>query len=76
MIYVDPDVHPESGDDVVVLLEDKCEATFKRYVMEPDGKRLKAINPEWSPRYTTINGNCRIIGTVIYAGRDTRRRRR
>ncbi|WP_252108959.1 MULTISPECIES: S24 family peptidase [unclassified Halomonas] len=66
IIYVDPDVVPFDGDDVVALLVDDNEATFKQYVEEPGGSRmLKARNPGWPEPWVPINGNCQIVGVVI-----------
>ncbi|MDR5867270.1 LexA family protein [Halomonas koreensis] len=74
LIYVDPAVQPEGGDDVVAVLTDTNEATFKRFVQEPGGdKLLMALNPDWPRRYLEINGNCSIVGVVI-ADMNLRRR--
>ncbi len=76
LIYIDPEVQPENGDDVVARLTDSSieEATFKRLIMEPGApKTLMALNPSWPHRYIDINGNCEIIGTVI-ADMNLRRR--
>ncbi|MFL1813513.1 LexA family protein [Plesiomonas shigelloides] len=68
LIFVDPTkLDPTSGKFVVAMLEGSSEATFKQY-QELDGKRmLKALNPDYPPemRYVKMNGNCRIIGTVV-----------
>ncbi|WP_170825725.1 LexA family protein [Halomonas caseinilytica] len=66
IIYVDPEVMPFDGDDVVAVLTDSNEATFKQFVEEPGfEKMLKARNPAWPDPYISINGNCEIIGVVI-----------
>ncbi|MGQ7247570.1 LexA family protein [Halomonas sp. V046] len=66
IIYVDPEVLPFDGDDVVAVLTDSNEATFKQFVEEPGGGRmLKARNPSWPDPWVPINGNCEIIGVVI-----------
>ncbi|WBF19241.1 S24 family peptidase [Halomonas elongata] len=66
IIYVDPEVLPFDGDDVVAVLTDSNEATFKQFVEEPgDDKMLKARNPSWPDPYIPINGNCEIVGVVI-----------
>lgn len=68
IIYVDPEVAPFDGDDVVALLTEHNEATFKQLVEEPGGGRLlKARNPSWPEPWIHINGNCEIIGVVIGA---------
>ena len=66
LIYVDPERSPENGKDVVAVMTDTGEATFKRLIEEPgDGRMLKALNPSWGEPYIPINGNCKIIGVVI-----------
>ena len=66
IIYVDPSVFPFDGDDVVAVLEETNEATFKQLVEEPGGQRLlKARNPAWPDPWVPINGNCKIIGVVV-----------
>lgn len=65
IIFVDPDRDPKSGDRVVVRLDDQQEATFKQLLIEDGRKLLKALNPEWAPRYIEINGNATLAGVVI-----------
>lgn len=66
LIFVDPERAANSGDDVVAILTDTSEATFKRFIEEPgSGKMLKALNPAWHEPYITINGNCRVVGVVV-----------
>lgn len=66
LIYVDPDRGAESGKDVIAVMTDTGEATFKRFIEEPGaGRMLKALNPSWRDPYLPINGNCKIIGVVV-----------
>ncbi|MCD6006872.1 XRE family transcriptional regulator [Halomonas sp. IOP_31] len=66
IIFVDPDVPAESGDDVIAIMTETGEATFKQYLEEPGvGRMLKARNPAWKDPYVTINGNCRVQGVVM-----------
>lgn len=65
IIFVDPDRDAQPGDRVVVRLDDQQEATFKQLVIEDGRKLLKALNPEWTPRYIEINGHATITGVVI-----------
>ncbi|WP_413722662.1 LexA family protein [Sodalis sp. RH24] len=74
MIFVDPEVPPTHGDDVVALLLETGETTFKRLVEDGGQKYLKALNPNWPEQYLKINGNCSIIGTVIFSGKPRRPR--
>lgn len=65
IIFVDPDREAASGDRVIVRLDDHQEATFKQLLIEDGRKLLKALNPEWAPRYIEINGNATITGVII-----------
>lgn len=70
IIFVDPEVVPLSGRKVVAMLSDSNEATFKQYIEDGGHKMLKAMNPNWPEPYIAINGNCRIVGTVVFAGAE------
>lgn len=72
MIFVDPEVVPVHGDDVIALMLDTGETTFKRLVEDGTTKFLKALNKNWPEPYVKINGNCSIIGTVIFSGKPRR----
>lgn len=65
IIFVDPDREAKPGDRVIVRMDDQAEATFKQLLIEDGRKLLKALNPDWSPRYIEINGNATITGVVI-----------
>lgn len=65
IIFVDPDRDARPGDRVVVRMEDHQEATFKQLVVEDGRMLLKALNPEWTPRYIEVNGHATITGVVI-----------
>lgn len=65
ILFVDPDREAQPGDRVIVRLDDNAEATFKQLVVEDGRRLLKALNPEWSPRYIEINGRATITGVVI-----------
>lgn len=74
IIFVDPEVQPENGDDVVCVMTESNEATFKRFINEPgDPTMLMALNEAWPQRFMEINGNCRLLGTVV-ADMNLRRR--
>lgn len=65
-IFVDPRRDSKSGDDVIAVMTDTGETTFKRLSIEPSGERsLRAINPDWRNPILPINGNCQIIGVVV-----------
>jgi SOS-response transcriptional repressor LexA len=65
IIFVDPDREAKHGDRVIVRLDDHQEGTFKQFLVEDGRKMLKALNPEWKPRYVEINGHASITGVVI-----------
>lgn len=65
VIFVDPGRAAQPGDRVVVRLEGQRQATFKQYLEEDGRKFLKALNPDWKPRYIEINGEATICGVVI-----------
>lgn len=65
IIFVDPGRAAQHGDRVVVRLDDQQKATFKQLVEEDGRKMLKALNPDWKPRYIEINGNATICGVCI-----------
>lgn len=70
IIYVDPLVEPLNGRYVVARLDDENEATFKQLIIEGSQKFLKPANPNWPEQLIPINGNCTIVGVVVYVGRD------
>jgi SOS-response transcriptional repressor LexA len=67
IIFVDPDVTPAHGKDVVVRLGDRNEVVFKRLVVEGKLEYLKPANPNWPDKIIAISASpgARIIGVVI-----------
>jgi SOS-response transcriptional repressor LexA len=67
IVFVDPDVAPVHGKDVVVRLDQGTEAEFKRMVIEGRREYLKPGNPLWPDKIIEISGQsgARIIGVVI-----------
>ena len=67
IVFVDPDVAPVHGKDVVVRLDQGTEAEFKRMVIEGRREYLKPANPHWPDKIIEISGQSgsRIIGVVI-----------
>lgn len=65
VIFVDPGRAAQPGDRVVVRLERQKQATFKQYLEEDGRKFLRALNPDWKPRLTPIDGEATICGVVI-----------
>ena len=65
-----PAVKPTNGKYVVARLDDENEATFKQLIIEGGHKFLKAANTAWPTQIQPINGNCTIVGVVIFVGRE------
>ncbi|MPS98579.1 MAG: hypothetical protein E2581_08770 [Pseudomonas sp.] len=65
IIFVDPGRAAQPGDRVVVRLDNQQQATFKQYLEEDGRKFLRALNPDWKPRLTPIDGEATICGVVI-----------
>ncbi len=65
IIFVDPDLSVRHTDRAIVRLEDEKQVTFKQYMEDGDRRYLKALNPDWKPRYIEINGNATVCGKVI-----------
>lgn len=70
-IFVDPDVEPRHGDDVVVRTPNGA-ATFKRLQINADEKFLLALNPQWPDRIIKVPEGTVICGVVIYSGKPRR----
>ena len=70
LIFVDPEIEPSNGKYVVARLDDENEATFKQLIIEGGHKFLKAANPSWPTPIQPINGNCTIVGVVVFVGRE------
>jgi SOS-response transcriptional repressor LexA len=67
IIFVDPDVAPEHGKDVVARFDNCNEVVFKRLVVEGKLEYLKPANPNWPDKIIEISAylGARIIGVVI-----------
>lgn len=70
LIFVDPEAECIHGSYVVARLDDNNEATFKQLIIESGQKFLKAANPNWPEQLIAINGNCTLVGKVIFAGKS------
>jgi SOS-response transcriptional repressor LexA len=70
LIFVDPEAECIHGSYVVARLDDDNHATFKQLIIENGQKFLKAANPNWPEQLTPINGNCTLVGKVIFAGKS------
>lgn len=65
IIFVDPDLNVAHKDRAIVRLEDDQQVTFKQYMEEGARRYLKALNPDWKPRYIEIDSNATFCGKVI-----------
>ncbi|WP_368485288.1 LexA family protein [Pseudoalteromonas sp. SD03] len=70
LIFVDPEADCIHGSYVVARLDDNNEATFKQLIIESGQKFLKAANPNWPEQLIPINGNCTLVGKVVFAGKS------
>lgn len=74
LIFVDPMLDPEAGDDVIVRLSDRDDTTFKR-LMQEDGKYyLIPLNPNWPEKIIPVDEKAYFKGVVIFSGRSRRSR--
>ena len=69
LIFVDPEAECIHGSYVVARLDDDNHATFKQLIIENGQKFLKAANPNWPEQLIPINGNCTLVGKVIFTGK-------
>tara|TARA_R110000751_G_scaffold123136_4_gene223904 strand:- start:969 stop:1589 length:621 start_codon:yes stop_codon:yes gene_type:complete len=70
LIFVDPEAECIHGSYVVARLDDDNQATFKQLIIENGHKFLKAANPNWPEQLIPINGNCTLVGKVVFAGKS------
>ena len=68
LVFVDPDAMADSGNYVIVQLEDSDEAAFRQLIVEGGRTYLKALNPDWPDRIIEIDENARICGVVVFKG--------
>ncbi len=70
LIFVDPEAACIHGSYVVARLDDDNQATFKQLIIEGGQKYLKALNPSWPDPLIPINGNCTLVGRVVFTGKS------
>lgn len=70
LLYVDPEAAYDNLSYVVARLDDENQATFKQLIIDGNKKYLKAINPDWPNKFIEINGNCTIVGKVVFTGKE------
>ena len=64
IIYIDPEVSPESGSYVVVR-QNGDQATFKQLMFDGEKKYLKALNPDWPNPIIEMLPDAIICGVCI-----------
>ncbi|MGL4578858.1 MAG: LexA family protein [Shewanella xiamenensis] len=69
LLYVDPEQQAENSSFVIAKLDDENLATFKQLIIDGNKKYLKALNPDWPNKFVPINGNCTIVGKVVFTGK-------
>ncbi len=67
IIFIDPCVPPDHGRDVVVLKGEI--AFFRRLVVTPEGRFLKALNSSWPTPIMPLPDDAIVCGTVVFSGR-------
>lgn len=67
ILFIDPGVPPAHGKDVVVL--NGAIALFRRLVVTPEGRFLKALNPAWPTPIMPLPDDAVVCGTVVFSGR-------
>jgi SOS-response transcriptional repressor LexA len=70
LIFVDPLAQVENGSFVIARLDDENQATFKQLIIEGEQKFLKPLNKDWPDQLIAINGNCTIVGKVVFKGEE------
>jgi SOS-response transcriptional repressor LexA len=70
IIYVDPERAATNGKDIVIRLDDRNEATFKRLVIEGRRNYLKPLNRLWPEQIIEVPDDARIVGVVLGAWTD------
>lgn len=63
IVYVDPDVAPVHGKDVVVRLGN--EMILKRLVVEGERRFLKPLNKDWPDKFINVPPDARVVGVVV-----------
>lgn len=72
-IYVNPDFQVsdlKTGDLVIVACEGESKATFKKLIIEPNGKYLEPLNPKWHGKIIELDEGCKLVGKVVGLYRD------
>lgn len=70
VIYVDPGLAATNGKDIVMRLNDRNEATFKRLVIEGRRSFLKPLNRAWPDQIIEVPDGASIVGVVLGAWKD------
>ena len=68
--FVDLEAKYFLGLYLVIRLDNDNQATFKQLIIENGHKFLKAANPNWPEQLIPINGNCTLVGKVIFTDKS------
>jgi SOS-response transcriptional repressor LexA len=63
LIYVDPDVPPQTGKRVIARHSESGDVTFKELAADAGRYYLKPLNPQYETLRT--DGGWEVIGTVV-----------
>lgn len=72
-IYVNPDFQVndlKTGDLVIVACKGESKATFKKLIIESNGKYLEPLNPKWHEKIMELDEGCKLVGKVVGLYRD------
>lgn len=70
LIFVDPEAAYRNGSYVVATCNGDTEATFKQLIIESRGMYLKPANPNWPIQVIELTTDCKIVGVVVFSGRQ------
>lgn len=65
LIYIDPDVAPIHGKDVIARLGEHNEVTFKRLIVEGERRYLRPLNDLWPDKLISMPADAHIVGVVV-----------
>jgi SOS-response transcriptional repressor LexA len=71
LIYVDPQISPENGRQVILRLEGVDEAILRPPMVEDGRRYFKALNPDWPGRIVEASDQVAIRGVVVFKGETT-----
>ncbi|WP_234398828.1 S24 family peptidase [Pseudoalteromonas sp. T1lg88] len=67
---INTEKYPKYLTGEAISLDNENQAKFKKLIIEGGQKFLKALNPNWPDPLMPINGNCTIVGKVVFTGKS------